>query len=147
SDPYPHDRKPAPRRSEDQHASGASRRRLLHSARNLLALVAILFVGLACASSKPGDGTPAPGSVALKLGADGAEASSPDLTLDALRAGQAVYMVEGAHGAMYTLQLTEEQIADLIAGSTVMTEASGERGTEPVQISVQKAKKKSFLGW
>lgn len=103
--------------------------------------VALLLGPLGCASSRSGSSEP--GSVEITL--DGAEASSDELTLDALRAGQSMYTIEGEDGP-YTVELTEDQIADLIAGSTVMTEASGENGSESVRITVAKASKRGF-GW
>jgi hypothetical protein len=110
-----------------------------------LSLVLLLLLPIGCASSRPGDS--APGSVQVRLGPNATEATSPDLTLEALRAGQSIYLIEGDQGATYRVELTEDQITDLVAGSTVMTEATGDTGTEPVRISVQKASKKSFLGW
>jgi hypothetical protein len=106
--------------------------------------ISLLIGPLGCASSRSG-GSSEPGSVEITLGSDGAGASSDELTLDALRAGQSMYTIEGENGT-YTVELTEDQIADLIAGSTVMTEASGENGSESVRITVAKASKRGF-GW
>ena len=126
----------------------ARRRDIVPARRMLWRLCLVLFLLLlpiGCASSKPGDS--AAGSVQVRLGPNATEASSPDLTLEALRAGQSVYRIEADRGAIYRVELTEDQITDLVAGSTVMTEATGDTGNEPVRISVQKASKKSFLGW
>ena len=106
--------------------------------------IALLVGPIGCASSRSG-GSSDPGSVEITLGNEGAEASSDELTLDALRAGQSVYTIEGDQGT-YTVELTEDQIADLISGSTVTTEATGENGSESVRISVEKASKRGS-GW
>lgn len=109
------------------------------------ASLAVLLLSIGCASSRSGEDSPEPGTVQVALGSDGATASSPELTLDALRAGQSVYTIEGTQGT-YTVELTEDQIADLVSGSTVMTEATGDNGSEQVRISVAKASKRGF-GW
>lgn len=105
--------------------------------------IALLIGPLGCASSR--GGSTEPGSIQITLANSGAEASSNELTLDALRAGRSTYTIQGEDGT-YTVELTEDQIADLIAGSTVMTEASGENGSESVRITVAKASRRGF-GW
>jgi hypothetical protein len=111
----------------------------------LAPFAAMLLLSIGCASSRSGGDSEGPGSVHITMGDDGAEASSTELTLDALRSGQSVYVIDGSEGT-YTVELTEEQVADLISGSTVMTEAKGEAGTEQVRISVEKASKRD-TGW
>lgn len=127
----------------------SSRTARLHPLRSTLVLTCMSLLVVAssigCASSRSGGDGAEPGTVQIALGSDGAEATSTELTLDALRAGQSVYSIQGAQGT-YTVDLTEEQVADLVSGSTVMTEATGENGTEQVRISVAKASKKGF-GW
>lgn len=128
------------------HAGNAPRmnQRMLEGLRWVAPLAVILLLSIGCASSRSG-GDSGPGTVHITMGDDGAEATSSQLTLDALRSGQSVYVIDGSDGT-YTVELTEEQIADLISGSSVMTEAKGEAGSEQVRISVEKASKRD-TGW
>jgi hypothetical protein len=112
------------------------------------ALVAILLLGAGCAGSKPG-GSAAPGMVSVLVGAEATEAAGHDISVDALEAGRTSFSVEGAQGAHYTVELTAEQVADLLAGSTVMVEGAGERGAEQIRVSIEKEKEDEggFFGW
>ncbi|MCA9729713.1 MAG: hypothetical protein KC729_18670, partial [Candidatus Eisenbacteria bacterium] len=55
----------------------------------------------------------------IQIGSEGTVATSPDLNVEALRAGDTEFTIQ--HGdASYQVQLSADQVADLLHGSTVM---------------------------
>jgi hypothetical protein len=72
------------------------------------------------------------------------KAVSHDITLDALKSGQSEFSVSSSADEAYPIRLSEKQIEDILAGSTVVLET--EDGGKKVKIGPQKKKAKKS-GW
>jgi hypothetical protein len=74
--------------------------------------------------------------IQIVIGEQGTVATSPDLEVEALRAGRTAYTIETGAG-VYRVELTQAQVAELLGGSTIVVEGSSEAtGTESVRISM-----------
>ena len=116
----------------------------------MLCLVAVLVTGCSNTNQKSGADSSGTSSeagssaVTVKMGdspTDLKVISGHDFSLDALKAGQMAFSLDGDAGKSYSLQLSSEDVASLLAGSTVMTEASEAQGnaTKAVSLWVQQA--------
>lgn len=74
--------------------------------------------------------------VQIRIGADGVLAKSPDLNVAALRSGHKNFTVVN-NGTSYQIELTTEEVADLLDGSTVLAATTGgAEGTETIRLSL-----------
>ena len=74
--------------------------------------------------------------IQIVIGEQGTVATSPDLEVEALRAGRTAYTIETGAG-VYQVELTQAQVAELLGGSTIIVEGSSEvAGTESIRISM-----------
>lgn len=68
-----------------------------------------------------------------------------DITLDDLQSGKMEYMVSGM-GKTYTVQLTEQQVKDVLDGTTVMVDSMGDGGSN-VRVSLTVEGEPESSGW
>lgn len=67
-----------------------------------------------------------------------------DIKIEALEEGRLEYVVRDRRGDEYKIKLTEEQVKDILDGTTVMVETEG--GMMEVKITAKEEKKKRS-GW
>ena len=75
---------------------------------------------------------------------DAKEASSYDISRNALESGQNDFVISSSNGDSFQIHLSEKQIEDILAGSTVVVET--ESGNQKVKIA-PKQKKPVSSGW
>lgn len=112
-------------------------------------LAAAMLLWMACASGggNPG-GESAASTVDVRIGAEATEASSHDITVEALNGGRVEYSVEDTMGRVFKVVLDPTQAQDLLDGSTVMAHGTDTDGkSEPIRIGVNKASKQQSFGW
>jgi hypothetical protein len=83
----------------------------------------------------------------VKLGTTAAKAKAikkHDITMADLEKGKMDYTVQDKKGQKYKVTLTEQQVKDILAGTTVMADTEG--GKMKVQITAMEEKKKKS-GW
>lgn len=68
-----------------------------------------------------------------------------DITLDALKSGKMEYSVSGM-GKNYTVELTEQQIEDVLGGTTVMVDSMSSGGSN-VRVSLTVEGEPESSGW
>ena len=111
-----------------------------------IALVIILGLTVAVAPIFTKDAF-AQGEVSVYIGKStmfAKKAHSHDISPDALKSGQGEYTVSVSADETYRIQLSEKQIEDILAGSTVVVETEG--GKKKVKIGPKK-KKAASSGW
>ena len=75
----------------------------------------------------------------------GSDYNTSDITLDALKSGKMEYMVSGM-GKSYTVKLTDQQIKNVLDGTTVMVDSMNGSGSK-VRVSLTVEGEPESSGW
>jgi len=112
--------------------------------RSLLGLICFGFLFLiGCSSSeqaqKGASKTAAIEAFTVKMGdasTDLKATSSHNFSLDAIKSGQTEFSIDGDSGKAFVVQLSSQDVASLLAGSTVMTQAADSKGSATKAVSL-----------